>query len=563
MAPGHRTLVAAFVAFFLTTSASATTYYVAPNGNDGNPGTTPGQPWRTIQRAVSQPVAPGDIVMVADGTYVGWATDIAGTPSAPIQWIASGSQVIIDRPVVGGPGNPNDNIRLMYADYNVIDGFQSTNAPRAGIAVRGDPDQPIVGAIVRRCNAHDNQTWGIFDAFAERVTYELNVCSGSRDQHGIYHSNSGDDPVIRSNVCFGNHAAGLHMNGDASQGGDGVISRALIEQNVIYGNGVGGGAGINMDGVQDSLIRNNLLYDNHASGMICYQIDGGAPSKGNVFVNNTVIMADDGRWALKVVDGATGCVAFNNVLYRNHAFRGSISLDAASLPGFVSDHNVVVDRFSIDGDNTKISLAEWQSITGQDVHSILIDVTTLPDFFVDPGHADWHLKDASPAVDAGLATLSGHAAPPVDFEGDPRPAGSGFDIGADEQTNGCVAAWHNYGTGWPGTLGIPSLTASAPPRLASTITIDVGNSRGATTPGLLLLGASAASTPTSLGGTLLVLPAVLVPITIPAPGASLPASIPDDPALCGVAFYAQVLEQDPGASRDVSFTAGLQLVLGQ
>src|SRR5262245_23484005 len=111
MALAHCRRLAAFVAFFLAASASApaTTYYVAPNGNDGNPGTSPGQPWRTIQRAVSQPVAPGDLVMVADGTYVGWATDIAGTASKPIQWVASGSQVIIDRPVAGGPGNSNDN----------------------------------------------------------------------------------------------------------------------------------------------------------------------------------------------------------------------------------------------------------------------------------------------------------------------------------------------------------------------------------------------------------------------------------------------------------------------
>lgn len=50
---------------------AATTYYVAPNGNDGNPGTSPEQPWRTIQRAVNQPVVPGDSVMVFDGTYMG------------------------------------------------------------------------------------------------------------------------------------------------------------------------------------------------------------------------------------------------------------------------------------------------------------------------------------------------------------------------------------------------------------------------------------------------------------------------------------------------------------
>ena len=42
------------------------------------------------------------------------------------------------------------------------------------------------------------------------------------------------------------------------RGADGIISGALVENNVIYNNGLGGGSGINCDGVQNSVIRNNL-----------------------------------------------------------------------------------------------------------------------------------------------------------------------------------------------------------------------------------------------------------------------------------------------------------------
>jgi hypothetical protein len=56
-----------------------------------------------------------------------------------------------------------------------------------------------------------------------------------------------------------------------SQGGDGIISGALVEANTIYGNGLGSGSGINCDGVQSSVFRNNLLYNNHASGISLYQ----------------------------------------------------------------------------------------------------------------------------------------------------------------------------------------------------------------------------------------------------------------------------------------------------
>jgi hypothetical protein len=41
---------------------------------------------------------------------------------------------------------------------------------------------------------------------------------------------------------------------------------------------------------------------------------------------------------------------------------------------------------------------------------------------------DHHLTASSPAIDAG--TCAG--APGTDFEGDPRPTGTGCDMGADE-----------------------------------------------------------------------------------------------------------------------------------
>ena len=47
---------------------------------------------------------------------------------------------------------------------------------------------------------------------------------------------------------------------------------------MIYDNGRGGGSGINCDGVQNSLIRNNLIYNTHASGISLYRIDGGGGS---------------------------------------------------------------------------------------------------------------------------------------------------------------------------------------------------------------------------------------------------------------------------------------------
>jgi len=124
------------------------------------------------------------------------------------------------------------------------------------------------------------------------------------------------------------------------------------------------------------------------------------------------------------------------------------------------------------------------------------------------------------------------------------------------------ASWSNYGAGWPGTFGVPTLTASSNPVVGDSVTVDVQNSLGATTTGFLLLGIAAANTPTALGGTILVAASTIPSILIPTAGVSLTGTIPPDPILCGVPVYLQVLTVDSGGSAGASFTPGLRLDLG-
>jgi hypothetical protein len=271
--------------------------------------------------------------------------------------------------------------------------------------------------VTIRGNSLDaNERWGILTGFCDDLLIEHNVASNSVIEHGIYVSNSGDRPVIRGNRIYGNAANGLHMNGDVSLGGDGVISQALVEDNVIFANGASGGSGINGDGVQDSLIRNNLIYDTHASGISLYRIDGGAPSTGNRVLNNTVIVAADGRWGINVRDGSSGNTLKNNIVFSRHGYRGALSVCAACLSGFVSDHNVVENRFTLDDGDSVLTLAAWQAATGQEANSVTL---TDPDaLFVDSPGGEFHLAPG-PAVDAGepLADVSD------DLDGNPRPIG--------------------------------------------------------------------------------------------------------------------------------------------
>jgi hypothetical protein len=417
--------------------ARAGDYWVKNGGNDAADGLSVATAWATPSHAASVAEG-GDTVHVLDGSYAGFYQSASGTAGNPITYHAEGANVRI----TADNGTTPDGINIENADWVVIDGFIVDNRTRAGIRTALSHF-----VTIRNCHTGYNGHWGIFSGFADDLTIENNEAHHSVVEHGIYVSNSGDRPIIRGNLVHDNNANGIHMNGDLSQGGDGLISNALVERNTIYGNGAAGGSGINMDGVTNSIVQDNLLYDNHASGISLYQIDGATGSTGNLVVNNTIVEASDARWCVNINTGSTGNTVLNNILYNYHSFHGVIAIDASSRAGFTSDYNTVMDRFSIDGGDTVIGLAAWQAL-GYDAHSV---IATPAQLFLNPG-TDFRLLDPGPAIDAGTAT----DAPNHDLDGNPRPVGAGFDIGAYEaQLVSCNNGMADPGEqcGDPGTAG--------------------------------------------------------------------------------------------------------------
>jgi sugar lactone lactonase YvrE len=125
-----------------------------------------------------------------------------------------------------------------------------------------------------------------------------------------------------------------------------------------------------------------------------------------------------------------------------------------------------------------------------------------------------------------------------------------------------IATWSNYGSGLAGTHGVPFFDSQQNPVLGATITLDLGNSYGQPTTGLVVLGFQQASLHTGLGSDLLLIPALLVPVSFSYGADSFDWSIPNDPQLYGLEIDLQAVESDPGAVKGVSFTQGLQLLLG-
>ena len=421
---GGRTLRSAVLGILpsLTAITSGATYVVDPAGDDDATGVV-GSPWRTLQHAANQ-VEPGDRVLVRPGEYVGFHLTTSGLSGEPIEFLAEPGAVITTR-----NATTPDGVNLEGASHVVVDGFEVVGMPRAGVRAVGpfvNGGQAFASHItIRGVTSRDNGKWGILTGFVDDVLIENNRTSGSIDEHGIYVSNSGDRPVIRGNEIWGNRANGIHVNSDRFAGLDGVIEEALIVGNVIYDNGLGGGSGINLDGVRDSQIVNNLIYESHASGISLYRIDGALPATGNLVAYNTIHQAADGRWALNLQDGAADNTLLNNVLLSEHSFRGAIDASPDSLSGLVSNHNVVIGRFTTDDSSSVLSLDAWQAATGQDADSL---EATPEELFVDPAAGDYRLLADAPARDAGVA-VSGFRSDLLDV---PRPVGASPDIGAYE-----------------------------------------------------------------------------------------------------------------------------------
>jgi hypothetical protein len=160
-----------------------------------------------------------------------------------------------------------------------------------------------------------------------------------------------------------------------------------------------------------------------------FRIDGAEGSKNNQIYNNTIINPSNARWCIINNNGSSGNILLNNIIINHHTYRGSISVDESSSSGFVSNYNLLVDRFSTDGEESNIDFDDWQNL-GYDSESEIVLTEEL--IFADHQNGDYHLLAESQPVNKGTSIVTQIVA--HDLDKIPRPQGSGFDIGAYEFT---------------------------------------------------------------------------------------------------------------------------------
>jgi parallel beta-helix repeat protein len=398
--------------------AAGNTYYVAMNGNDANSGSQ-SQPWKTLQKAASSARA-GDTVVVRAGRYAGFQKNLQGASGAPITFKASpGERVTLDANLSPSSAGGCAVICLRgTVSYLVFDGFEITdthpdrdrlrqldlNNPQdyatyeAWINVRKNSEResgsrgirldsytPAHHIIYRNLHIHDlfsNAFAGRHD-FTEFINNHIHHLGRPKSGYGWYMT--GDHNVFRGNRIHHN-TYGAHLYTDIR----GVpLSNTVLENNIVYENGqtivFSGnvrttGVGILISPGTNNIIRNNVFYNNKIVAGLSIQ------SSNTLVLNNTFY---GNRAALTFYGNNDG----KNSTIRNNIFHNNGTNIGSSGTTVTASHNLEADPL-----------------------------------FVDAAAGEFRLRPGSPAINAGVSLPQ----VPCDFDGNKRPAASGYDIGAFE-----------------------------------------------------------------------------------------------------------------------------------
>ena len=165
-------------------------------------------------------------------------------------------------------------------------------------------------------------------------------------------------------------------------------------------------------GMASHLVLDRVVVHGGSSG-----ITSGLPSGGSVDITNTIVFGTTGR-ALDLA-GTSGTVKFSTI--------ADSGMETGTGPQAVACGGVTFQSSIIWAPNSTgripIDCAPATSIAGP---TAVAGATNVNPLFVNEAANDYHLAANSPAIDLV------DAGPPDDFEGDARPQGARFDIGADE-----------------------------------------------------------------------------------------------------------------------------------
>ena len=441
-----------------------------------------GKPYSTIQSAINAAKA-GDSVLVFKGTYRE-NIDFLGK-AISVRSVSGPQKTVID-------GEGSDSVVTFKSSEglrSVLNGFTITNGtgtPRNYYTVGGgiyllESSPSITNCIIKGNTAAEGA--GIW---CENSSPFITNCAISENVVTFWEGSGGgifcyySSPTITNCIISGN----ITLNDEGSGGGiscfdsSPTITNCVIRNNVAHDT-----AGIIISGDSSPTIADCLISNNIASGLgggiLLYFVDlpvsitnctisnnfaseggGGIICKGvQISLDNCIIkgnathhigggvMSDYGDITI------TNCNITNNYAYNNGGgvyVDTTLSIVNSTISGNESMANGGALYCDFDSSVNVVNSIIWGNNAMGGYEEMYIDywVTYWETFNIsysdirggwqgtgnidaDPlfvGNGDYHLTAGSPCIDTG----TGEGAPLDDIDGDIRPQGNGYDMGADE-----------------------------------------------------------------------------------------------------------------------------------
>jgi len=420
-----------------TAPAPGATYYVSTNGNDDGPGTEQ-QPWRTIQKAEGTLVS-GETVLIESGTY---SEQLVPANSGNGQFITyssyPGQSVTLDGAAVSLPSTTAGVVEISGKSYIRIVGLRIINAgpnqTSAGIVVDQSSNIQILSDTTYNTVSSGIGIWNSQDVIVRGNDVQLCVNDGIAECITVANT-------TRFEVSH-NH---VHNGGPGSNGGEGIdtkmgASNGTVFANVIhdlprvgiyadawdrhtynisiYGNLIYSCEhGLAVASEQGGLLENvqaynNVIFNNRTLGVAIGWPSVYGPTNNISIINNTIYQNGQGTYGggIDLINqSAVNIIIRNNIVASNLSFQ--MALDATTATSTVFDHNLI------------------NGFRGYSTEVLGSNAVQSDPLFVNPAVPDLHLQAGSPAIDRGSPT----GAPSVDFDGNHRPFGAGYDIGAYER----------------------------------------------------------------------------------------------------------------------------------
>jgi hypothetical protein len=271
-----------------------------------------------------------------------------------------------------------------------------------------------------------------------------------------------DTPDVRfyNNTVMKNltTATALTSNGAAAPAGLSSSQNSALLQATLPGGS---------PSFSNPLLFNNIFWDNRAGSRNGAAVTGLGDDPLNLGACTNLPACD--HWDLGVADGTGLLSPTNSIVQQNAGTHGYVAspTNLAADPQVVTPHDIGV------------TFNTWRNNPAF-LGAIMISADLPPNLL-----GDYHIQATSPAINTGAASKAPTSAPAVDIDNIARPAGGGYEIGADE-------------VGGAGTPPPPPTTATVSVSSASLgtlsgSTLNFGDLSGALNPSTITLTVTGAA----------------------------------------------------------------------